>query len=50
MMNDYSVYPCIPTGAVSLSGPPPRLLDPYIDPVVPVALAMLGPMQTLERA
>ena len=49
-MNDYSMYPYIPAGAVSLSGPPPRLLDPFIDPVVPVALAMLGSMQTLERA
>ena len=49
-MNDYSMYPYIPTGAVSLSGPPPRLLDPFIDPVVPVALAMLGSMQTLKRA
>ena len=27
-MNDYSMYPYIPTGAVSISGPPPRLFNP----------------------
>ena len=31
-MNDYSMYPYIPTGAVSISGPPPLLFDPLTTP------------------
>ena len=32
MMNDYSMYPYIPTGAVSISGPPLRLFYPLTTP------------------
>ena len=32
LMNDYSMYPYIPTGAVSLSGPHLRLFDPLTTP------------------